>query len=45
MQEIALERLGVPEDCAGTVAYLASDDASYVTGEMIIIAGGVQARL
>ncbi|CAO4379840.1 unnamed protein product [Caenorhabditis nigoni] len=44
-QEIALGRLGVPEDCAGTVAYLASEDSSYITGEMIIIAGGVQARL
>ncbi|CAI2353445.1 unnamed protein product [Caenorhabditis sp. 36 PRJEB53466] len=45
VQEIALGRLGVPEDCAGTVAYLASDDAAYVTGEMIVVAGGVQARL
>uniref|UniRef100_A0A1I7TQN3 Dehydrogenase/reductase SDR family member 4 n=1 Tax=Caenorhabditis tropicalis TaxID=1561998 RepID=A0A1I7TQN3_9PELO len=45
VQEIALGRLGLPEDCAGTVAYLASEDSSYITGEMIIIAGGVQARL
>lgn len=44
-QDIALGRLGVPEDCAGTVAYLASEDSSYITGEMIVIAGGVQARL
>ncbi|KAF1751087.1 hypothetical protein GCK72_017639 [Caenorhabditis remanei] len=44
-QDIALGRLGVPEDCAGTVAYLASEDSSYITGETIIITGGVQARL
>ncbi|CAB3397788.1 unnamed protein product [Caenorhabditis bovis] len=45
MQEIALNRLGVPKECAGTVAFLVSDDASYITGEMVVIAGGVNARL
>lgn len=44
-QEILLGRLGVPEDCAGTVAFLVSDDAAYITGEMIVVAGGVHARL
>ncbi|CAJ0929510.1 unnamed protein product, partial [Mesorhabditis belari] len=44
-QEISMGRLGVPEDCAGAVAFLVSDDASYITGETIVIAGGVHARL
>jgi NAD(P)-dependent dehydrogenase (short-subunit alcohol dehydrogenase family) len=33
-------RLGTPEDIAGTVAFLASDDAAYVTGQEIVVAGG-----
>uniref|UniRef100_F1LAP7 Dehydrogenase/reductase SDR family member 4 n=1 Tax=Ascaris suum TaxID=6253 RepID=F1LAP7_ASCSU len=43
--EIALGRYGTAEECAGTVAFLVSNDASYITGESIIIAGGAQARL
>uniref|UniRef100_A0A1I7XLU0 Dehydrogenase/reductase SDR family member 4 n=1 Tax=Heterorhabditis bacteriophora TaxID=37862 RepID=A0A1I7XLU0_HETBA len=43
--EIQLGRLGVPEDCAGAVAFLASSDANYITGEVIVIAGGIHARL
>jgi dehydrogenase/reductase SDR family protein 4 len=33
-------RLGTPEDMAAAVAYLASDEASYVTGECLVIGGG-----
>ncbi len=40
-----LGRLGTPEDMASAVAYLASDDASYVTGETIVVAGGMHSRL
>ncbi len=36
-----LKRLGVPEDVAGAVAYLLSDDASWVTGQTITLDGGV----
>ncbi|PIO71529.1 3-oxoacyl-[acyl-carrier-protein] reductase domain protein [Teladorsagia circumcincta] len=43
--EVPLGRLGTPNDCAGTVAFLVSDDAQYITGETVLIAGGVQARL
>ncbi|EYC34512.1 hypothetical protein Y032_0001g447 [Ancylostoma ceylanicum] len=43
--EVPLGRLGVPEECAGAVAFLVSDDAKYITGETILIAGGVHARL
>ncbi|KAK6020690.1 hypothetical protein OSTOST_13653, partial [Ostertagia ostertagi] len=42
---VPLGRLGTPSDCAGTVAFLVSDDARYITGETVLIAGGVQARL
>lgn len=36
-----LGRLGVPEDIAGAVAYLASDDAAWVTGQTLILDGGL----
>ena len=38
-------RIGTPEDCAGTVSFLCSDDASYITGEIILVTGGMTARL
>lgn len=37
--------LGEPDECAGAVAFLVSSDASYVTGETIVIGGGVHSRL
>lgn len=37
---IPMGRLGTPEDIAGPVLFLASDDAKYVTGQTIIIDGG-----
>ena len=40
-----LYRIGQPDDCAGAVAFLVSDDASYITAETIVIAGGTQSRL
>jgi NAD(P)-dependent dehydrogenase (short-subunit alcohol dehydrogenase family) len=33
-------RVATPEDIAGTVAFLASDDAAYITGQEILVAGG-----
>ena len=38
-------RFGSAEDCAGTVSFLCSDDASYITGETIVVAGGMPSRL
>jgi NAD(P)-dependent dehydrogenase (short-subunit alcohol dehydrogenase family) len=36
-----LARLGVPEDVAGTVAFLCSRDAEWITGQTIVIDGGL----
>ena len=37
----AMKRYGQPEEIAGVVAFLCSDDASYVTGQTIEISGGL----
>jgi 3-oxoacyl-[acyl-carrier protein] reductase len=39
--EIPLSRLGTSEDVAAAVAYLASEDAAYVTGQVLNISGGL----
>src|SRR5215472_2670587 len=36
-----LKRLGVPGDIAGAVAFLLSDDASWITGQTMVLDGGV----
>ncbi|MFB3099545.1 MAG: 3-oxoacyl-[acyl-carrier-protein] reductase [Acidimicrobiia bacterium] len=40
-ERIALGRLGQPEEVAAAVGYLASDDASYVTGHTLVVDGGI----
>jgi len=39
--EIPLERLGTADDVAAAVAYLASDEAAYVTGHVLNVSGGL----
>ncbi len=39
--KIPMERIGLPEDVGRVVAFLASDDAAYVTGEIINVSGGM----
>jgi 3-oxoacyl-[acyl-carrier protein] reductase len=39
--QIPLERLGTPADIAATVAFLASEHASYITGQVLVVDGGL----
>lgn len=41
LEQIALGRLGSPDDIANTVLYLASDLAGYVTGQVLVVDGGM----
>ncbi|KAF6173213.1 hypothetical protein GIB67_026908 [Kingdonia uniflora] len=44
-EKTLLNRLGTTEDMAAATAFLASDDASYITGETLVVAGGMPSRL
>jgi len=39
--QIPLGRLGTPEDVAGIVAFLASEEAGYITGQVVRVNGGL----
>lgn len=41
IERIPLGRFGSPEDITGVVAFLTSDEASYITGEVIRVNGGI----
>jgi len=41
LRNIPLDRMGTPEEVAGLAAYLASDEASYITGSTYFIDGGL----
>ena len=41
LASIPLQRLGAPEDVAHAVAFLASDEAAYVTGQVLCVDGGM----
>jgi 3-oxoacyl-[acyl-carrier protein] reductase len=44
-QTVPLGRVGYPADIAGAVAFLASEDASYITGQVLYVDGGMLAQL
>lgn len=39
--EVALGKLGSPDDIAAAVAYLSSDEAAYITGQVLAVDGGM----
>jgi len=41
LSHIPLGRMGQPEDVAKAVAFLASDDAAYITGQVLVVDGGM----
>lgn len=45
LENIPLGRFGRPEEMGGLVSFLVSDEASYLTGETIVVAGGMPSRL
>lgn len=40
LKHTPIKRMGTPEEIAGTVAYFASDDAAYTTGQIVDVSGG-----
>jgi 3-oxoacyl-[acyl-carrier protein] reductase len=40
LDETALHRWGTPDDIAASAVFLASDEAAFITGELLIVAGG-----
>jgi 3-oxoacyl-[acyl-carrier protein] reductase len=45
VQRVPLARFGSPQDIASSVAFLASPEASYITGQIIYVDGGLVAQL
>ncbi|XP_004647500.1 dehydrogenase/reductase SDR family member 4 isoform X1 [Octodon degus] len=44
-ESMRIRRLGKPEECAGIVSFMCSEDASYITGETVVVGGGSPSRL
>ncbi|XP_059384040.1 dehydrogenase/reductase SDR family member 4 [Carassius carassius] len=45
LKQTSIKRLGQPEDIGGVIAFLCSEEASYITGETITVTGGMNCRL
>ena len=39
-KKVPMQRMGVPEDIAPSVAFFLSDDSKYITGQNLIVDGG-----
>uniref|UniRef100_A0A671UR37 Dehydrogenase/reductase (SDR family) member 4 n=1 Tax=Sparus aurata TaxID=8175 RepID=A0A671UR37_SPAAU len=44
-RQLSIKRIGEPEEIGGVIAFLCSDEASYITGETITVTGGIGCRL
>ncbi|KAL0970181.1 hypothetical protein UPYG_G00238430 [Umbra pygmaea] len=44
-KQLSIKRIGEPEEIGGVIAFLCSQDASYITGETITATGGMSGRL
>jgi len=45
LENVPMGRFGTPEEMGGIVSFLVSDEASYMTGETVLVTGGSHARL
>ena len=44
LRGIPMRRLGVPEDVAGAVAFFASEESSFITGNVLVVDGGMTVK-
>ena len=45
LAQMAIKRLGTPEDLGGTLSFLLSDDSAWLTGKTLAVDGGQVVRI